>query len=80
MAHLTIGEIIALAHDRASIWQSDWAMEQWQCPCGRAPIFYGRPTEVKRCTTCGRPKPAPRSLGVVTAVDRVRKTVTVSGP
>lgn len=67
-----------MAHDRAGIWESGWVVEQWRCACGAAPVFCGHDHEPRRCPTCKRPKPTPRIIGTVRAVDIRNKTITVS--
>lgn len=75
----TIGDIIAMAHKRARIWEPSWVVEQWQCECGRALVFAGAPHEPRRCLSCGRARPTPKTIGTVRVVDIKNRTITVSG-
>lgn len=53
--------------------------EEWGCPnCASVNVGYGGPAATK-CGGCGRARPEPKTLGVVTKVDHERKTITVTG-
>lgn len=80
MAHLTIGQIIAQANNReAGVWSVSWSYREWECGrCGRrTSAVLGTADEVT-CGHCGAAPPAPRTLGVVTAVDHERTAITVN--